>query len=538
MTTLPTDLPRITVGTLEALEPVPRPHPLTSLVASARRVTQKQLQGRMFQASQDWQTDAWEMFDLVGEHRYLTTTLAGRLSQARLYVGRRPLVETDDPEPIDNDEVRAVLESFGKTAAGRSQLMKRMAVNMSVAGDGWFVGIPPMLLPEYERPHGWEDLLGGTSLQDTDAADLEWRMLSVSEVQQTGGEVELSFGPNVTDRVKVNPDDVYMVRVWNPHPRRWWEADSATRASLPVLRELVGLTMKIAAQVDSRLAGAGVFIVPQSAKTALLNQLGMDADTEEDPFTEAMIEAMITPIQNRASASAVVPLVFTVPDEAADKFRHITFDRPMDTEDRPLREEAIRRLALSQDAPPELLLGTAGMNHWGGWLVKEDVVSTHIEPPLALLCDALTTQYLWPVLDSMGYEDYEDYVVWYDVSHMVTRPNHASDALVLHERGVIGDASLRFATGFDEIDAPYGEDVDIAAQMVIGMIQANPALMTEPGVPYLLGQVRALIDGSVEESDEPVKSDPPAVVQGPAAEPERDPTQPPDGPTTSTPPAP
>ena len=538
--TSPTDLPRITVGTLEVHElfAVDRPTPLTSLVASARRISSEQLEGRSFNVSQDWQEDAWEMFDLVGEHRYLTTTLAGRLSQARLYVGRRPQVETDDPQPIDEPAVSSVLEAFGKTSAGRSQLMKRMAVNMSVAGDGWFVGIPPMLLPVAERPHNIDTIIGGTSLDDTDPADLEWRMLSVSEVSSRGTNIVLSFGSGRDEKMECSPDDLYLVRVWNPHPRRWWEADSPTRASLPVLRELVGLTMKIAAQVDSRLAGAGVFIVPQSAKTALLNQLGMDADTEEDPFTEAMIEAMITPIQNRASASAVVPLVFTVPDEAADKFRHITFDRPMDTEDRPLREEAIRRLALGQDAPPELLLGTAGMNHWGGWLVKEDVVSTHIEPPLALLCDALTTQYLWPVLDSMGYEDYEDYVVWYDVSHMITRPNHASDALVLHERGVIGDASLRFATGFDEIDAPYGEDVDIPTQMVIGMIQANPALVTAPGVPYLLGQVRALIEGSVEESDEPVKPDPP-VVQAPAEEqePESDPTQPPDGPTTQGPPA-
>lgn len=540
MTTLPTDLPKVSFRTLEKFEPVAvdRPHPLSSLVASAQRITSESMKGRVFQPAQDWQQDAWEMFDLVGEHRYLTTTLAGRLSQARLYVGRRPAVETDDPEPIDEPEIQAVLEAFGKTSAGRSQLMKRMAVNMSVAGDGWFVGIPPRLLPVSERPHDVDQIPGGTSLDDTEPADLAWRMLSVSEVGSRGEEIELTFGTGPSDKVTVNPDDIYLVRVWNPHPRRWWEADSATRANLPVLRELVGLTMKIAAQVDSRLAGAGVFIVPQSAKTALLNQVGMDADTDEDPFTEAMMEAMLTPIQDRASASAVVPLVFTVPDEAADKFRHITFDRPMDTEDRPLRDEAIRRLALGNDAPPELLLGTSGMNHWGGWLVKEDVVSTHIEPPLALICDALTSQYLWPVLELMGYENYEDYVIWYDVSHMVTRPNHTADALTLHERGVIGDASLRFATGFDEIDAPYGENVDIAAQMVIGMVQANPSLVTSPGIPYLLGQVRSLIEGNVTVEDEPANlpaaeptSDTPSTEEPPS-----DPTQPPSGPTTSEPP--
>ena len=269
MTVSPTDLPRITIGSLESFEPVARPRPLNSLVAAARRITQDSMEGRVFQTSQDWQQDAWEMFDLVGEQRFLVTTLASRLGQARLYVGRRSSVETDDPEPVEETELQAVLEAFGKTSSGRSQLMKRMATNLGVTGDGWFVGIPPMLLPPGERPHG--EILGGTSLDDTDASELEWRMLSVSEVSSQGDMVEMSFGTGRADKVKVSPDDIYLVRVWNPHPRRWWEADSPTRASLPVLRELVGLTMKIAAQVDSRLAGAGVFIVPQSAKTALLN---------------------------------------------------------------------------------------------------------------------------------------------------------------------------------------------------------------------------------------------------------------------------
>src|SRR5699024_12144898 len=101
-------------------------------------------------------------------------------------------------------------------------------------------------------------------------------------------------------------------------------------------------------------------------------------ETTGDMFTEGLIEAMLTPIGDRASASAIVPLVVTVPDESVDKIKHISFSQPLDGTAQGLRDEAIRRLALGQDAPPELLLGTGNMNHWGGWPVQSETVETQI----------------------------------------------------------------------------------------------------------------------------------------------------------------
>ena len=154
-----------------------------------------------------------------------------------------------------------------------------------------------------------------------------------------------------------------------------------------------------------------------------------------------------------------MPLVVTVPDESVDKFKLHHLLEPLDGEARELRDEAIRRLALGQDAPPELLLGTGGMNHWGAWLVQEDVVTTHISPTLALICDALTTQYLWPVLEAMGYDRdiVRQYVIWFDVEHMIIRPNRAADAEKLFAAGAISASSYRDAAGFDDSDAPSAE---------------------------------------------------------------------------------
>jgi hypothetical protein len=316
----------------------------------------------------------------------------------------------------------------------------------------------------------------------------------VTETSVTNG--KLSIQINATQKIECRPSDVYGIRNWRPHPRRHWDADSPTRSSLPVLRELVGLTMHISAQVDSRLAGAGVFVVPESAKRALAQDTG-DENDDSDPFTEALIEAMVTPITDRASASAVVPLVITVPDEATGLFQHITFSTPLDKEARQMREEAIRRLALGQDAPPEILLGVGGMNHWGAWLVREDTITTHIEPPLALICDALTTQYLWPLLEQQGMakEEAREHVVWYDVDHLIARPNKASDALTLYNEGEITGDALRDAMGFTEADAPEEPIEDQATRDAIKLAETNPSLIQNPGLPVLIDQYKTLYAG-------------------------------------------
>jgi len=502
-----------------------RPQPLGSLVASARRLTSKTLT-RQGSSAKDWQQDAWEMYDLVGEQRFLASTLAGRLSQARLYVGEvdASTEQTDAPDRTDNQSVIDVLDAIGNSASARAQLLLRLGINLFVAGDGWLVGIPKALFPKslitapLTEPEIEVDEQG-LELDTLSIDDLEWRMLSVSEVSSNaGGEVTLKLGEGESEKIVCRPDEIFLIRIWRPHPRRWWEADSPTRSSLPVLRELVGLTMHISAQVDSRLAGAGLLIVPQSAQRSLNVAAGLPDDDESDQFTEALMEAMLKPIGDRANASALVPLVVTVPDEVTGSFNFITFAKPLDSESRALRDEAIRRLALGQDAPPELLLGTGGMNHWGAWLVQEDVVTTHLEPPLALICDALTTQYLWPVLidQGMAEEEAQRYVVWYDVSDLVVRPNRSTDAFTLHERGAISDAALRDATGFDESDAPEAY-ANLPQEVVLALElgKQSPSLFAAPGLPQLVAQLRAVISGDIPPVENPSAA-PPVVPEQPA----------------------
>lgn len=495
-------------GPLVPLRPAPRPLG-SALVAAASRITKERV-NRTGASSEGWQEDAWDMHDLVGEQRFLAHTLAGRMAQARFFVGRMPKDSTQGVEVLEGDHpAKAVFDAVAGTRGAFSQIIERAGINLFIPGDCWFVGVPRdtdgdgMAGPNHPSdglpPVGQSD---GPDLDGVALEDLDWSLRSISEVvwERDGEEVTIKDGVS-REGTKYRRDDVILIRIWRPHPRFLWQADSPTRSSLPVLRELVGLTMHISAQVDSRLAGAGVFFVPESADRALRaqNPDGTDEEGGEDisPMATALMEAMLTPIADRSSASALVPVMPVVPDESIPHFRHISFAVPLDAEARSLRDEAIRRLALGQDCPPELLLGVGGMNHWGAWLVREDVVTSHLEPPLALICDALTTQLLWPVLEQQGVEDFQDFVIWYDVSHLIIRPDRSSDAKDLHARGVISDAALRAASGFGDEDAP--EERDEAVFLALQMVASAPTLLATPGLTAIVEQIRAALSGQATE---------------------------------------
>jgi hypothetical protein len=519
----PADLPDLGAITPE-VKIAERPLPGTSLTASAARVTSatvKDSRGNKRGSSDGWQEDAWEMYDLVGEMRFLVNVLGSQASKARFYVGTLADDPTDPPVPVTDQRLIDALEAIGDGPTGLSQIIKRLFINLEVPGDGWLVGIPESMMPDERRRRaaateaGDETVPPLVSIADVNLDDLVWKMLSVTEVRWADEKVTLHLGTDEADQIKTTPDEVYMIRVWDSHPRRAWEADSPTRSALPVLRELVGLTMHISAQIDSRLAGAGVLLAPASAAKAAKIALGFDPDGPEDPFTDALIEAMVTPISDRANASAYVPLVWTVPDESVPGFKFMDFSKPLDAQAKEMRDEAIRRYALSADAPPELLLGVGSMDHWGAWLVQEDVVRAHLEPRLALVADAFTTQYLRPIMEELGGwsdDQIENHVVWYDVEHLIVRVSKGDDARQAYQDGVINASSYRDALGFSEDDAPEADSADPAVTTALEMVSRAPSLAQSPGLIELVRQIRAIM--SADTADD-IATAPVAEVEAP-----------------------
>lgn len=476
------------------------PRPLNSLVASAKRIAGERMKRSR---PEKWQDEGWRFYDEVGELRYVANTLASSLSRASIFAAGAPEgdeaphpVDLDEPDPEDEDATppteadRLAVEAInalGGGALGRAEIIRRLAVHLFVAGDSFLVGLPPGALDDDEHDEGI-----GPDDAELRLDQLEWHALSVQEVSVRGGKIELAIDD---ERREIDEDRAVVIRVWRPHPRRWWTADSPVRANLPILRELSGLTQHVGATIDSRLAGAGLLVLPDSIEVvgSAAEEAEQPADGEEeqtDPFVSALIESMTTPIRDRDSAASVVPLTVKVPEEAVDKVQHISFSTPFDERTKELRDEALRRLALGLDAPPEVLTGVAQMNHWSAWQVQEETVQIHVEPVLALVADAITTEFLWPVLEEAGVPNPRDYVVWFSTEEIKQRPNRAGEAQAVYDRGALSDAALRREAGFDDDDAPAEPETDEAVSTALELIREAPSLVAQPGITELVRQLR------------------------------------------------
>jgi hypothetical protein len=405
-------------------------------LASAVLVKQSQL--REIPELRDWQVQAWDFYDRVGELRFAVQWIANAISRCRLYVG---LADDDgaNPDPIGHDsaedaDIRAKIpldELFGGMHA---EMLSRLAMHLTVPGESYVIGF------------------------DQEGVGRRWMIASSEEFSRAGSRGVRVRLPESDRQISVNLDNSTVIRLWRQHPRRAWEADSPVRAALGVLKELVDLSSHIAATVESRLAGAGLLLLPESATLpSPLNQQG--EPLHEDPAMATLIDAMVTPISDRDSSAAVVPVIVRIPEQAVGKAQWITFSTPFDERVQELRTASISRFASIVDIPAEVLTGYATANRWNAWKISEDAVRIHIEPLVNLICDALTTQYLWPALETLGVENPEKYLIWYDASDLILRPNRGPESQNLYGDFLIRGSTVRRANGFGDEDKPDEDEI-------------------------------------------------------------------------------
>ena len=250
------------------------------------------------------------------------------------------------------------------------------------------------------------------------------------------------------------PGSAWVLRIHNPHPFDQWSPTSPTRALLPVLNELEALTKHVAATIDSRLAGAGLLILPNEVDFPYDPD---DLEEGEDPFVHMLVRVSQKALQDHDSAAARVPVTIQVPGEFADGVRHITFETELDDQTVGLRNELIRRIALGMDIPPEILLGLGSSTQWAAWQVEEATIKLHTEPRLQMFSNAFTKGRLQPQLKVKNLPDWDRYVFAFDTTALKLRPNRAADAKSLHDDLLITDEARRRASGFSEDEKPDNE---------------------------------------------------------------------------------
>jgi len=400
-----------------------------------------------------WQRTAWLWYDTIGEYRFACSWVGNLLSRAILYV-------TEDGETTTNTDAIAAMQSLFGGVDGQREMLRQLGIQFTVAGEAYLVG---------------ED--GGEEPGD------KWWVVAASEISKTG---------DIWKVGKKEVDDPLIVRLWRPHPRVNNKPDSPSRAVLPILAEIDGLTKHVAAQIDSRLAGAGILLLPDGisfATTSTASGEGSGVTNELDPFLEELMETMMTAIKDRADASALVPILLQAPGEHLDKVRHVIFSTELDQQAIQLREEAIRRLALGMDMPPEVLTGTGEINPWGAWQVEEAAIKAHTEPLLHIITDSLTEGFLRPYLEGvMDEEDARRFTIVADTSAMRLRPNRSKEAIELYDRAMLSKEATVRENGFDASDIMSDEEREQFFTEKVASGSTTPELVAEAlrmlGLPF------------------------------------------------------
>jgi hypothetical protein len=207
----------------------------------------------------------------------------------------------------------------------------------------------------------------------------------------------------------------------------------------------------------SRLTN-GIMLLPSEASPPPLEP-GRDDDPNMSPFLAAYTLHIQAQIENPGSAEARAPFLLEAAYDYLDQVRWLeTHDPKTDYMEKDLRAEAIKRLAISLDFPPEALLGLSDSNHWTGQQVQWDMWRSHGIPMAEQYANDVNNAYLRPALRDIEYPDWRDVVIAYDDSQVVVSPDQTSIADEAMDRAAISFEGYRKLKGIPEDMKPSEEE--------------------------------------------------------------------------------
>jgi hypothetical protein len=461
-------------------------------------VSRVDLEGASWKAykfgDREWQDDAWRLYDITGQLRFVANWVGSCVSRCILRV--HEIDEHGDVGAVvDDPEISQLAAGPLGLGDARAEMLRLLGIDLFVPGEAFMIA---------------------ESEGASDGSDLWW-VVTARQIKKQGDMITVVRSPVHGGGTFTYRDGVDLIlRCWTPHPHDTNEPDSATRSAIPDLREIEALRRREFAELDSRLIGAGIMFVPDS----------MDLPrAEDDPegvdgFSAMLMRTMATSLRDRSSAAAMVPIVVTGPGPDIDKIKHVTFWSELSAQITTMRQNALTSLGESLDIPPEVLKGLGSSNHWSAWAISDEAVTTQIKPVLSRIASALTLGYLTPALESLGYDDPTRYTYQFDTSRLTTRPNRTADAVTYHERGLISDDATRNAGAWHDSDAPDLNEQ--ARRLARELALAAPQIaLSDPGIRELLGLPGAGLIAPI--STEPVNQPANPVTQpeenGPPAQP-------------------
>lgn len=410
-----------------------------------------------------WQVEAWRLYDIVGELHTLASRIGDSLSQARLYVTEVGADGEESGEVTDEAIKRLAAVPMG-TGAERDDNLRLAGIDLAVGAECYIVGEDAAKRTAEKVGNWFVVTAAGVRKQ---AGKIQVRRPKT----RNGGWLELQDGKDI------------LIRCWRPHPNDPDQADSFTRASIPVLREIELLTKRKFAELDSRLTGAGMLPVPESADFPV--EPGEPRNLAG--FMAYMQRAAAASMVDQSTASAMVPIMFTVPDqlmEAMKGLEPIRFWSDLSDQIPENMRDAIGRFSTFSELPREVIEGLGNSNHWSAWLITEEG-TRWIRGYLSPVAQALTRGFLHRALAEMGVEDVERYAYAFDTSGLAARPNRIDEASNLHDRHLISDEEMVKAAAFNVEQMPTADE--LTRQRLWALVKQQPDLILDAAVQSALG---------------------------------------------------
>lgn len=432
----------------------------TSLVASAIRVSPNDELWRSYRFTQEtWQLETWRYYHCTPELHFIAEYIASACSRIRLYIA-----EVDSSgrvgSEVDTGEIAAIADTMFGNPAAKAEALRAIAINLNIAGECYIVG--------------------RGKRTDFDP-EVEWFIASTTEFKRRGKVLSIDLGNGFE---KMIPGTDIVIRLWNPDPERRLFADSPARSCMEALSELEQLQMYERSQINSRLAGGGVWPVPSEMTNGPSdNSTGTTADDVYVQFTEAARAART----NQDSAAGVVPVILEMPGEMIQylKDKPIRFDSELSDKLLDYKAGAVNRIARGMNIPPEVLTGMGETNHLSAWKIEEDFIKIHIEPLVSRICEGLNRAYVLPLLKAMG-RDPKSYMLTFDTSPLTVRPNRLQDTLNLYERGIVSAEAVLEAGAYNpSTDAPSEEEEQ--KRFLKELLLRDPTLFQIPAIREELG---------------------------------------------------
>lgn len=398
---------------------------------------------------------AFHYYRTIPELHYLVSLVGAALSQVKLFIGEVDGDSADTPKAVGpRHPARQLLKDFAGGTQGQADLLGKLGIHLTVTGDSVLIGPGPSGGLQYP----WD----------------QWKVWSTQEVSSRSGKIWVRMPQYKDEQI---PDTAFAVRIWKEAPDSMWHADSPVKSAFTVLREIELLDAHVHATAISRLKGAGILGIPEEL-TLPGDEMEIEGE-DSDPFIRVLTEVMALAIKNPDSAAALVPIILRGPAEFIDKIKLIDFTNQFDQQVTELRNNALRRLALGMDAPPEVLLGSSSSAGWSMWQVSESQLRLHIKPLAHLIARSLTIGWLKPALDQLPLADatresLENIVIWPDFSQLTIRPDVGQDAGALYTNFEIAGDTYRHVLGLGEDEKP--EPKELEYMIYLHTIRANPAM--------------------------------------------------------------